>query len=77
MSRLHVLCLTVCAPQWAREYGSGNSGEEGGWVPVRWRERVRQAAARAEEEERQARRDLDEEMRMERCLLYTSPSPRD
>ena len=46
-------------PDWAREYGSGNSGEEGGWMPVRWRERVRQAAARAEEEERQARRDLD------------------
>ena len=53
-------------PDWAREYGSGNSGEEGGWMPVGWRERVRLAAARAEEEERQARRDLDEEAREER-----------
>ena len=50
---------------WAKEYGSGNSGEEGGWMPVGWRERVRRAAARAEEEERQAQRDLDEEARAE------------
>ena len=35
-------------------------------MPVGWRERVRLAAARAEEEERQARRDLDEEAREER-----------
>ena len=36
-------------------------------MPVRWRERVRRAAARAEEEERRAQRDLDEEMRAERA----------
>ena len=52
-------------PDWAKEYGSGNSGEEGGRMPVGWRERVRRAAARAEEEERQAQRDLDEEARAE------------
>ena len=54
-------------PDWAREFGSGNSGDEDGRMATGWRDRVREAAAKAEREERRARQEAAREAREERA----------
>ena len=53
-------------PDWAREFGSGNSGDEGERRATGWRDRVREAAVRAEREARLARAEEATEAREER-----------
>ena len=54
-------------PDWAREFGSGNSGDEDARRATGWRDRVREAAARAEREARLARAEEATEAREERA----------
>ena len=54
-------------PDWAREFGSGNSGDEDERRATGWRDRVREAAVRAEREERRAREEEAREAREERA----------
>ena len=54
-------------PDWAREFGSGNSGDEDERRATGWRDRVREAAARAEREARRAREEEAREAREERA----------
>ena len=54
-------------PDWAREFGSGNSGDEDARRATGWRDRVREAAVRAEREARLARAEEAAEAREERA----------
>ena len=54
-------------PDWAGEFGSGNSGDEDGRRATGWRDRVREAAVRAEREEPRAREEEAREAREERA----------
>ena len=54
-------------PDWAREFGSGNSGDEDARRATGWRDRVREAAVRAEREARLARAEEATEAREERA----------
>ena len=54
-------------PDWAREFGSGNSGDEDERRATGWRDRVREAAVRAEREARLARAEEATEAREERA----------
>ena len=55
------------AADWAREFGSGNSGDEDARRATGWRDRVREAAVRAEREARLARAEEAAEAREERA----------